>query len=231
VQDKVKLAFPVVSRGAAHQDGHRSVALATAFNPREQAQMTRIGRSFGEPCVQRYEIQPTERSNFNAIVEKRAAQWPGGGADTIAWAKNWKQLVAVINGYTEAEMAQIIGLFPAGLAQSSKETIDRVVAEERRRIDLLTPLNGRQLKDHALQSSQLIIQGAQLDNAATKEHLRKIDPDLANWAKYSTKTFDGGTGKIKDDYSVHFYFNSKTKFVCMDRDYKKKYRDQRQEFI
>ena len=197
------------------------------------AQAQRQGRDHGtEPeatssngIVQRVKLDQWQTKDAERLLAKRSAEWPAGADDMVTWAKSWKQVVAFINNYTHAQWSDIRNLFPNGMENVTKDAIDTKVAEERTRLDLLTPLNGRVLKASALARRIRIIEGTALRNPAAVRTLRGIDPDMSHWAKYTTRQYDGGTGNEKDNYQVHFYYNSVTQVVCTTQDYKIVFQD------
>lgn len=215
---------------AARRAGGAGPEQATT-TPRDAAQQRRIVQAFGPSVAQAYAIAPTEKNPYATELGKRQAEWPGGADDMVAWAKSWKQMLAVLKGYTHAQWLQIQALFPGGLEQVTVVAIDNRVAQERERIDRLTPLAGRVLKAHALADSMRIIAGPDLNNPQAVQHLQALDPDMTHWEKRTTPMYAGNTGDKNDDYAVHFYYNTVTQQVCTTRDYKKKYRDDRFAYI
>ncbi len=186
---------------------------------------TEPGATSSNGIVQRVKLDQWQTKDAESLLAKRSAEWPAGADDMVTWAKSWKQVVAFINNYSHAQWSDIRNLFPNGMDNVTKDAIDTKVEAERTRLDLLTPLNGRVLKASALARRIRIIQGTALRNPGTVQTLRAIDPDMSHWGKYTTPLYDGGTGNTKDDYQVHFYYNSVTQMVCTTRDYKKVFRD------
>lgn len=181
--------------------------------------------------VQRMSLSVFEKQQVKPLLEQRAAEWPASADEMIAWAKSWNQVVVFINQYTQAEWNSIRDLFPTGIDNVKKAAIDKKVADERIRLDLLTPLTGRILKASAIARSTRLILGSNLKNPDVIAILSAIDPVVAHWNKYTTPMYSGGTGNPNDDYSVHYYRNWVTHQVCTTRDYKKVFRDNSSQII
>ncbi|TDC14648.1 RHS repeat-associated core domain-containing protein, partial [Kribbella albertanoniae] len=74
------------------------------------------------------------------------------------------------------------------------------------------------LKAEVIDASDRIIDGEDLGNPAVIRALTADGSDIADWGKYSTKTYRSPSGP----FQVHFYYNSVTGRMNYDIDYKSK---------